>query len=247
MPSQPLATLRYVTDSARPSIVIVEDDRSVRDMLESVLTHSEYDVTSFADGAKVVDDPATRLADLVVLDVGLPDISGFDVCRRLRQAGYRRGILMLTARHEVQDRVEGLDAGADDYLVKPFALDELLARVRANVRRFANASPPVADDQPTLTLADLTIDRATFTAQRSGTNLELTKIEFTLLELLVANSPRVLTREVLYERIWGLDAASNSNSLEVFVSQVRKKTEAAGGSRVVQTVRGVGYVARLNE
>lgn len=236
-----------MSDVAHPSIVIVEDDQSVRDMLASVLTHEGYDVTSFAKGVGVGDSAAVRSAALIVLDVGLPDISGFDICRRLRRDGCTAGILMLTARHEIQDRVEGLDAGADDYLVKPFALDELLARVRANVRRNSVVGAVTADVQPALTLGDLTVDRSTFTVQRGGASLELTKIEFGLLELLVANSPRVMTRELLHDRIWGLDEGNNSNSLEVFVSQVRKKTEASGGSRIVHTVRGVGYVARLEE
>lgn len=235
-----------MADSARRLIAIVEDDQSVREMLSSVLTHTGYDVLTFADATSALGDPAVREAELVVLDVGLPDLDGFEVCRRLRRADHRGSILMLTARHEVPDRVEGLDAGADDYLVKPFALDELLARVRANVRRTATASTTVAEDELPLHLGDLTIDRATFTATRSGARIDLTKIEFTVLELLVANSPRVMTRDVLYDRVWGLDTGSTSNALEVCISQIRKKIEVNGTSRIVQTVRGVGYVARLD-
>ena len=188
------------------------------------------------DGLAAVDqhDPAA-----VVLDVNLPGIDGLEVCRRLRARGDRRPVLMLTARHEVADRVDGLDAGADDYLPKPFALEELLARVRAMLRRSTAEPPPDA-----LVVDDLRLDRAARRVDRAGAAVELTKIEFDLLELLMANQGIVLTRDTIYERIWGYDEDLGSNSLEVFVSSLRRKTEAGERPRLIHTVRGVGYVVR---
>ncbi|MEO0494723.1 MAG: response regulator transcription factor [Actinomycetota bacterium] len=228
--------------TTRPTTVaIVEDDQSVREMLAAVLSHEGYDVTSHDNGRAALDDPAVGGADVVVLDIGLPDTDGLEVCARLRGAGHVGPILMLTARHTVGDRVAGLDAGADDYLVKPFALDELLARVRAMARR-TTTIPAVDADR--LTLDDLVIDLGMRTVVRGGGAVDLTKIEFELLRLLVANTPMVLSRDVLYERIWGYDQDNASNSLEVFVSQLRKKLEADGRARLIHTVRGVGYTAR---
>ena len=179
--------------------------------------------------------------DAAIIDIGLPGIDGLEVCRRLRANGRTAPVMMLTARHEVQDRVLGLDAGADDYLVKPFALDELLARVRALHRRHGTAASAV-DTQ--LELDDLTIDPGTRVATRGEDPLDLTRIEFDLLHLLVAKSPAVLTRDAIHERIWGYEQEHMSNSLEVFVSQLRRKTERDGRPRLVHTVRGVGYTAR---
>ncbi len=187
-------------------------------------------------------DPA-----IVVLDVNLPGIDGLEVCRRLRARGDRRPVLMLTARHEVADRVDGLDAGADDYLPKPFALDELLARVRAMLRRADDWSGAGPDPEPVgeqLRLDDLSIDVAARQVTRAGRPIELTKLEFDLIELLVANAGIVLARDTIYERIWGYDEELSSNTLEVFISSLRRKLEAGDGRRLIHTIRGVGYVAR---
>ena len=226
------------------TVTIVEDDQSVREMLAAVLGHEGYVVTSHDTGGAALADPTTRSADVIVLDIGLPDTDGLVVCERLRADGHVGPILMLTARHTVGDRVAGLDSGADDYLVKPFALDELLARVRAMARR-TTATVSTADTQR-MTLGDLEVDLGTRTVTRSGAAIELTKYEFELLRLLVANAPMVLSRDVLYERVWGYDQENASNSLEVFVSQLRKKLEAGGGARLIHTVRGVGYTARTS-
>ncbi len=232
------------------SVVIVEDDRSVREMLAAVLGHEGYRVVAHEDGDGVAEDPAALQADVVVLDIGLPGIDGIEVCRQLRASGRGGSILMLTARGDVRERVRGLDAGADDYLPKPFALDELLARVRALVRRGGVPSPtPQAVDESSnapLVLGDLEVDPGRRVVERAGRAITLTKLEFDLLELLVRNSPLVLDRATLHERVWGYDQDLGSNSLEVFVSQLRRKIEADGRSRLIHTVRGVGYCARLD-
>lgn len=181
----------------------------------------------------------------MILDVGLPAMSGFEVCRRLRRTAPTVPVLMLTARHSTADRVEGLDTGADDYLVKPFALDELLARVRALMGRSRGDMRPSTNRR--LPLDDLIVDLDLHRAIRAGTTLDLTKIEFDLLWLLVANSPIVLRRDVIHDHIWGYGQDHMSNSLEVFVSQLRRKTELSGARRLIHTVRGVGYVARVEE
>ncbi len=226
------------------SITVVEDDRSVRDMLQSVLEHEGFTVDAFVDGEAALAHPDASRADLVILDAGLPGMDGLAVCRALRLRGRAGPILMLTARHEVEDRVRGLDAGADDYLVKPFALAELLARVRAGVRRAGRDRPPAGQGGAVVAVADLAVDTATHEVRRGQRLLETTKLEFDLLHLLVANSPTVLTRDVIHDRIWGTEEAHLSNTLEVFISQLRKKTEADGEARLIHTVRGVGYVAR---
>jgi two-component system response regulator MprA len=177
--------------------------------------------------------------DAVVLDVMMPYLDGLTVCRRLRSRGSKVPILMLTARHEVADRVSGLDAGADDYLVKPFALDELSARLRALLRRTS-----VTGHDDTLQVDDLVLDPLGRTATRGGRPLELTKTEFDLLELLMVNAGVVLARDVIYDRIWGFDFETSSRSLDVYIGYLRTKTEADGASRLVHTVRGVGYVLR---
>lgn len=224
------------------TVTIVEDDLSVREMLAAVLTHEGYAVTSHDSGEAALADPGTAAADVIVLDIGLPDTDGLVVCERLRSNGYAGPILMLTARHTIGDRVAGLDAGADDYLVKPFALDELLARVRAMARRTTVTA--VSPDGHRLELGDLVVDLGTRTVTRGDAAVDLTKFEFELLHLLVANAPMVLSRDVLYDRVWGYDQENASNSLEVFISQLRKKLEAGGGDRLIHTVRGVGYTAR---
>jgi two-component system response regulator MprA len=227
-----------------PHVVVVEDDQGVREMLSAVLAGEGYRVAVHPDGESALADPAAITAGLVILDVGLPGADGFGVCGSLRQAGRQGAVLMLTARHDVADRVRGLDAGADDYLVKPFALDELMARVRAALRR-QPAAGSTGSTGTRLELDDLTIDPELRQVERAGRQIELTKIEFDLLALLVANTPRVLPRDVILERVWGYDLDLGSNSLEVFVSNLRRKTEVGDRPRLIQTIRGVGYAARL--
>jgi two-component system response regulator MprA len=221
-------------------VLVAEDDKSVRDSLVRALTFEGYDVTTAEDGAEalmaVVDSPP----DVILLDVLMPHVDGLTACRKLRERGDRTPVLMLTARHEVSDRVAGLDAGADDYLVKPFALDELLARLRALLRR-TNLSDGSGE---LLRVDDLSLDPARRQAWRGDRELELTKTEFDLLELLLYNAGIVLTRDQIYERIWGFDFETSSKSLDVYISYLRRKTEESGESRLIHTVRGVGYTAR---
>lgn len=220
-------------------ILIVEDDRGVRNSLERALTFEGYDVSTAVDGMEGLDTIRRERPDAVVLDIMMPKLDGIGVCRRLRAEGDTTPILMLTARHAVGDRVAGLDAGADDYLVKPFALEELLARLRALLRRRV-----VDEDEETLRVADLELDPRTRRVVRNGRDVELTKTEFDLLELLIRNAGIVLTRDVIYERIWGFDFGTTSNSLDVYIGYLRRKTEAGGDPRLIHTVRGVGYVLR---
>jgi two-component system response regulator MprA len=219
-------------------VLAVEDDPAVSASLERALRLEGYTVELCAGGYHALgrqhDDPA----DAVVLDLGLPDLDGLEVCRRLRSAGDRTPILMLTARDAVSERVAGLDAGADDYLVKPFALDELLARLRALLRRF-----DVEDTKP-LRYAHLSLDPGTREVRCDGRLIELTRTEFALLELFLRNPRQVLTRSVIFDRVWGYDFGPSSNSLEVYVGYLRRKTEADGETRLIHTVRGVGYVLR---
>jgi len=223
----------------RPRVVVAEDDRSVRESLVLALGLEGYDVEAVGDGEQALETVLAREPDAVVLDVMMPYLDGLTVCRRLRARGTKVPILMLTARHEVADRVSGLDAGADDYLVKPFALDELSARLRALMRRTS-----VTGHDDALTVGDLVLDPLGRTASRAGRPLELTKTEFDLLELLMVNAGVVLARDVIYDRIWGYDFETSSRSLDVYVGYLRTKTEADGASRLVHTVRGVGYVLR---
>ena len=219
------------------TILIVEDDRGVRESLAAVLEHEGHHVVQAESGEKGLARAAEN-PDLIILDIQLPGIDGLEVCRRIRARRINVPILMLTARHEIGDRVDGLDAGANDYLVKPFALAELQARVRALLRHV------LVDHQTDPVIADLVVDPSTRQAYRGDRAIELTKIEFDLLELLVANAGVVLTRQTLHERVWGYDADLASNTLEVFVHSLRQKTEAEGEARLLHTVRGVGYVAR---
>jgi len=230
----------------RPRILVVEDDQGVRESLAMVLEFQEYDIHQAETGEHGLELAAQNVPDAVILDINLPGIDGLQTCRQLRATGYTGPVLMLTARHEVSDRVAGLDAGADDYLPKPFALDELLARVRAMLRRTGAPAPtdPADPADHALRLTDLVVDPAARTVHRAGASVDLTKIEFDLLELLVANANIVLSRDVIQDRIWGYDEDFSSNSLEVFISTLRKKTEATGDARLIHTVRGVGYVAR---
>jgi two-component system response regulator MprA len=220
-------------------VLVVDDDPAVRQALDRALRFESYDTEVSEDGVAALAAHAIRPADAIVLDVAMPRLDGLEVCRRLRSAGDATPILLLTARVAISDRVNGLDAGADDYLVKPFALEELLARLRALLRR---AGP--LDDQETLRFADLSLNPGTREVLRGGRRIELTRTEFLLLELLLRNSRQVLPREVIFDRVWGYDFGANSNSLEVYIGYLRRKTEAGGESRLLHTVRGVGYVLR---
>jgi two-component system response regulator MprA len=219
-------------------VLVVDDEPAVRESLERALVAEGYAVLLAIDGEEALAAVERDRPDLVLLDVLMPALDGVAACRRLRAAGNRVPVLMLTARDGVGDRVAGLDAGADDYLVKPFALDELLARIRALLRR---AAPEVGGP---LQFADLALDPATHQAQRGERQLELTLTEFSLLELFLRNPRQVLTRSLVYERVWGWDFGPSSNSLDVYVGYLRRKLEADGEPRVLQTVRGVGYVLR---
>jgi two-component system response regulator MprA len=220
-------------------VLLVEDDRAVRESLARALQFEGYEVATAEDGGMGIELARRLQPDALILDVMMPVLDGLAVARALRSGGSATPILMLTARHQVSDRVAGLDAGADDYLVKPFALDELLARLRALLRR----SGPTESTE-ILRLGDLELDPLGRRVTRAGDEIHLTRTEFDLLELLLFNSGIVLTREVILERIWGFDFDTSSNSLDVYVGYLRRKTEANGLPRLVHTVRGVGFVAR---
>jgi two-component system response regulator MprA len=220
-------------------VLLVEDDRAVRESLARALQFEGYEVATAEDGGMGIELARRLQPDALILDVMMPVLDGLAVARTLRSGGSVTPILMLTARHQVSDRVAGLDAGADDYLVKPFALDELLARLRALLRR----SGPTESTE-ILRLGDLELDPLGRRVTRAGDEIHLTRTEFDLLELLLFNSGIVLTREVILERIWGFDFDTSSNSLDVYVGYLRRKTEANGLPRLVHTVRGVGFVAR---
>jgi two-component system response regulator MprA len=220
-------------------VLVVDDEPAVRSSLERALRLDGYDVALAADGREALERLAGTPADAVVLDLLMPEVGGLEVCRRLRAAGDRTPVLMLTARDQVADRVSGLDAGADDYLMKPFALEELSARLRALLRRTA-----ADEDRELLRFADLTLDRSAHEARRGERAVELTRTEFLLLELLLRHPRQVLPRSVIFEHVWGYDFGATSNSLEVYVGYLRRKTEAGGESRLIHTVRGVGYVLR---
>ena len=230
-----------MSEGANPRVLVAEDDRSVRESLIRALRLEGYDVTAVTDGEQALAAVETDPPDLLVLDIMMPNVDGLTVCRRLRARGVSTPILMLTARHEVSDRVTGLDAGADDYLVKPFALDELSARMRALLRRSS-----VSGTDDVVRVGDLVLDPQGRTAQRSGRQLDFTKTEFDVLELLMVNAGIVMSRETIYERIWGFDFETSSKSLDVYIGYLRRKTEADGASRVIHTVRGVGYSARMS-
>ncbi|MEA3214775.1 MAG: two-component system, OmpR family, response regulator MprA [Acidimicrobiia bacterium] len=227
-------------DSSGARVLVAEDDRGVRESLTRALRFEGYEPIAVADGARALEAADKDQPDVVVLDVMMPMVDGLTVCRRLRERYRTLPILLLTARHEISDRVAGLDAGADDDLVKPFALDELLARLRALLRRTS-----LSGSDEVLRVADLTIDPRARQASRGERPLELTKTEFDLLELLMVNAGIVLERETIYDRIWGFDFETNSRSLDVYIGYLRRKTEANGEPRLVHTVRGVGYVLRV--
>ena len=219
-----------------PRVLVVDDEPAVRVALERALRLEAYDVELAADGREALDRLADGASpDAVVLDVGMPNVDGLEVCRRLRDAGDRTPVLILTARDAVDDRVAGLDAGADDYLVKPFALEELGARLRALLRRTGG---PIEER---LRHAGIELDPGGHTVTRDGRPVELTRTEFLLLELLLRHPRQVLTRTQIFEHVWGYDFGPSSNSLEVYVGYLRRKL---GEPRIIQTVRGVGYVLR---
>ena len=220
-------------------ILVVDDEPSVRDAVERALKLDGHEVQLAENGESALRLVRDDTPDALVLDVLMPRVDGIQVCKRIRGSGDRTPILMLTARDSIGDRVSGLDAGADDYLVKPFALDELLARVRALLRR---ARPE--DESAVLRFADLALDPAGCEVHRGERRVELTRTEFLLLELLMRHPRQVLPRSTIFERVWGYDFGASSNSLEVYVSYLRRKLEAEGEPRLVQTVRGVGYVLR---
>jgi len=221
-------------------VLVVDDEPAVRQALDRALRFEGYETEQAEDGVVALTAHAERPADAIVLDVAMPRLDGLEVCRRLRSADDSTPVLLLTARAAVNDRVAGLDAGADDYLVKPFALEELLARIRALLRR----SAPLNDNE-VLRFSDLSLDPGTREVRRAGRRIELTRTEFLLLELLLRNARQVLPREVIFDRVWGYDFGANSNSLEVYIGYLRRKTEAEGEPRLIHTVRGVGYVLRL--
>ena len=225
------------TQQAR--ILIAEDDQGVRTSLTRALTFQNYNVTAVNDGAQALEAVDAQLPDLVILDVSMPHVDGLTACRMIREKYRSLPILMLTARHEVSDRVAGLDAGADDYVIKPFALEELSARVRSMLRRTL-----VTEETQNLVVADLVLDLRSRTAHRGKRELVLTKTEFDLLELLMQNVGIVLERDMLYDRIWGFNFETGSRSLDVYIGYLRRKTEEGGEPRVLHTIRGVGYIVR---
>ena len=233
-------------EPTRPRILVVDDDRAVRDSLRRSLEFNGYEVALAADGAEALAGIGRIAPDAVVMDVMMPRLDGIEATRALRAAGNDLPILVLTARDSVGDRVEGLDAGADDYLTKPFALEELLARLRALLRRTHPVAGDGADDLDAeeLTFSDLTLNPATREVRRGGRPIDLTRTEFALLEMFLRRPRRVLDRSFILEEVWGYDFPTTANSLEVYVGYLRRKTEAEGEPRLLHTVRGVGYVLR---
>lgn len=222
-------------------ILVVDDDRAVRESLRRSLSFNGYTVDLAEDGVEALEAITHERPDAVVLDVMMPRLDGLEVCRQLRSTGDDLPILVLTARDSVSERVAGLDAGADDYLPKPFALEELLARLRALLRR---TGPEETTENAIMTFGDLTLDPATREVYRGKRAISLTRTEFALLEMLIANPRRVLTRSRILEEVWGFDFPTSGNALEVYVGYLRRKTEAEGEPRLIHTVRGVGYVLR---
>ena len=220
-------------------LVVVDDDRALREVLRRALTLAGYEVRLAESGARALSEVASAVPDAVVLDIGLPDIDGLEVCRLLRREGNRVPVLMLTARDAVADRIDGLDAGADDYLVKPFEVDELKARLRALLRR---AGGDIAGDG--LVFAELRLDPDRHGVSVGETFVELTRTEYQLLELLMLNPRRVLQHSLIYDRVWGYDFGPTSNALRVYVGYLRRKLEDAGARPLIHTVRGVGYALK---
>ena len=220
-------------------VLVVDDEPAVRRALERALRLDSYEVALAADGEEALDSLASSPADAVILDIAMPRLDGLEVCRRMRQAGDRTPVLMLTARDAIDDRVKGLDVGADDYLVKPFALRELQARVRALLRRTNDGA-----DSEVLRYADLVLDPVAHEVRRGERVIELSKTEFLLLELFLQHPRQVLTRSTIFEHVWGYDFGPTSNALGVYMGYLRRKTEAGGEPRLLHTIRGVGYVLR---
>ena len=221
-------------------VLVVDDEPAVRRALERALNLEHHDVALAEDGEQALDALASHPADAVILDVMMPRLDGLEVCRRLRKSGDRTPVLMLTARDAIDDRVEGLDVGADDYLVKPFALRELQARLRALLRRSSDG----ATEGETLSYADLVLDPIAHEVHRGDRLIELSRTEFLLLELFLRHPRQVLTRTTIFENVWGYDFGPTSNALGVYMGYLRRKTEAGGEPRLLHTVRGVGYVLR---
>ncbi|MGI8776454.1 MAG: response regulator transcription factor [Acidimicrobiales bacterium] len=219
-------------------ILVVDDEPALQASLGRILRQAGYDVDAAVDGRQALAAMGESAPDAVVLDVMMPGLDGLEVTRRLRGMGDRTPVLLLTARQEVSDRVAGLDAGADDYLTKPFAVEELLARLRALLRRAG------AEETAELAFGDLVLDPAAHRASRGGRALDLTRTEFALLKLFLANPERALTRSAIYQAVWGYDFGPASNSLDVYVGYLRRKTEAEGEPRVLHTLRGVGFILR---
>ncbi|MCF8570274.1 response regulator transcription factor [Gordonia sp. HY002] len=224
-------------------ILVVDDDRAVRESLRRSLTFNGYTVDTAGDGLEALEKVIADRPDLLVLDVMMPRLDGLEVCRRLRSAGDDLPILVLTARDSVSERVSGLDAGADDYLPKPFALEELLARLRSLLRRTAREEE---EGSEAVSFSDLTLDPVTREVTRGERQISLTRTEFALMEMLMANPKRVLTRSRILEEVWGYDFPTSGNALEVYIGYLRRKTEADDEPRLIHTVRGVGYVLREN-
>ncbi|MMZ56103.1 Response regulator MprA [compost metagenome] len=225
----------------RSTILIIDDDEKIVSMLRRGLAFEGYEVLTATNGAEGLNKMLTAEPDLVVLDVMMPQVDGFEVCRRMREGGSTVPVLMLTAKDEVENRVKGLDLGADDYLVKPFALEELLARVRALLRRKTEQQ---GNNGNRLTFEDLQLDNESREVVRGGKRLELTAKEFELLHLFMQNPKRVLSRDLIMDKIWGYDYSGESNVLEVYVAMLRQKTEQDGGKRLIRTIRGAGYILR---
>ena len=221
-------------------ILVVDDEKAVRDSLDRALRLDGYEVRQAADGRQALEMVEQKQPDAIVLDLMMPHVDGLEVCRRLRGAGDRTPILILTARDAVSDRVEGLDAGADDYIVKPFALEELQARLRALLRRAGSGTTA----SQTLRFADLVLDPVAYEVRHGDRLIDLTRTEFLLLELFMTNPRQVLTRSQIFERVWGYDFGPTSNSLTVYIGYLRRKLESGGESRLLHTVRGVGYVLK---
>jgi two-component system, OmpR family, response regulator MprA len=221
-------------------ILVVDDEPAVQNALSRALVLERYDVAQATDGRQALERLADASFEAVILDVSMPYLDGLEVCRRLRDGGDRTPVLMLTAREQIDDRVAGLDAGADDYLVKPFALRELLARLRALLRRASDDD----DEERALAFEDLRLDRLSHEAWRGERILQLTRTEFLLLEMFMRNPRQVLTRSAIFEHVWGYDFGATSNSLGVYMGYLRRKTEVGDEQRLLHTVRGVGYVLR---
>ncbi|GAA0133558.1 response regulator transcription factor [Paenibacillus sp. YSY-4.3] len=228
--------------AVRSGILVIDDDEKITSMLRRGLAFEGYDVYTANDGMEGLSMLLTADPDLIILDVMMPKLDGFEVCRRLREGGSTVPVLMLTAKDEVENRVKGLDTGADDYLVKPFALEELLARVRALLRRKDSTGGEAGSNR--LIFEDIIMDMDSREVLRGGQRLELTAKEFELLHLFMQNPKRLLTRDLIMDKIWGYDYSGESNVLEVYIAMLRQKTEEHGGKRIIQTIRGAGYILR---